>query len=56
MLLLGEYAIDGFENHPYKNLCFALFLITTFFTQIIILNMLIAIMFNSLEKAIQNKT
>ena len=32
LLGLGEFAMDGFEEHPQKYLCWLLFLSSTFFT------------------------
>ena len=58
MLTLGEFTMDGFENHPdgtYMMICYGFFLFATFFSQIIILNMLIAIMGNTFSMVIERK-
>ena len=44
MLTLGEFTIDQYDDQPQVYLCYIFFLSATFFTQILFLNMLIAIM------------
>lgn len=58
MLTLGEFTMDGFEGHPdktYMMMCYVFFLFATFFSQIIILNMLIAIMGNTFAMVVEQK-
>ena len=55
MLGLGEFFTDGFEDHPQWYLCWIIFLMSTFFTQIVLLNMLIAIMANTFDYIIDRK-
>ena len=55
MLALGEFALDGFENHPNTDLCFLLFIFATLFTQVVFLNMLIAIMGNTFAQVMEKK-
>ena len=47
MLALGEFSFDAFESHPLDDLCYILFIFATLFTQVVFLNMLIAIMGNT---------
>ena len=55
MLSVGEFAMDGFDSHPEKILCYAFFLLSTFITQITFLNMLVAIMGDTFGRVIENK-
>ena len=55
MLSLGEFSIDGFDEHQNKELCYILFIFATLFTQITFLNMLIAIMGNTFEQVMEKK-
>ena len=55
MLSLGEFTMDGFEDHPAVYFCLGFFLFATFFSQIIVLNMLIAIMGNTFSMVIERK-
>ena len=55
MLSLGEFAMDGFDNHPEMALCYLLFFISTFSTQITFLNMLITIMGDTYGRVMENK-
>ena len=55
LLSLGEFSSDGFNNHSQKYLCWIFFILATFFTQITMLNMLIAIMGNTFEMVIEKK-
>lgn len=55
LLGLGMFEFEGFENHEQKYLCWLFFLIGTFFTQITMLNMLIAIMGNTFDMVIEKK-
>lgn len=54
-LALGEFNMDGFSNGPQENLCWMFFIFATFFSQITMLNMLIAIMGDTFERIIENK-
>ena len=55
MLALGEFQTDGFDNHPNKALCYVLFCFATLFTQIVFLNMLIAIMGNTFDGVMERR-
>ena len=55
MLALGEFNYANFSNEPQAVLCYMLFLFATFFCQITMLNMLIAIMGDSFERVIENR-
>ena len=55
MIAIGEFNMDGFDDHPEKLLCYILFLLSTFFTQITFLNILIAIMGDTFGRVIENK-
>lgn len=55
LLSLGEFAMGGFEDHPEMTLVYFFFTMATFFTQIIFLNMLIAIMGDTFGRVIENK-
>ena len=55
MLSLGEFDMDGFENHPQSWMAYSFFLLATFVTQITFLNMLIAIMGNTFDRVTDNQ-
>ena len=55
MLALGEFAVDGFANHPVSDMCYLLFIFATLFTQVVFLNMLIAIMGNTFAQVMEKK-
>ena len=55
MLSLGEFNIDNFSGYAQQYLCFFFFLLSTFFTQITFLNMLIAIMGDTYGRVMENK-
>lgn len=55
LLSLGEFAMDGFDDHPEMSLVYLFFTLATFFTQITFLNMLIAIMGDTFGRVIENK-
>ena len=55
MLSLGEFDMDGFDDHPEMALCYLFFLLATFITQITFLNMLIAIMGDTFGRVFENK-
>ena len=54
LLSLGEFNND-FDNHPQWYLCWILLVSATFFTQITMLNMLIAIMGNTFDNVIEKR-
>lgn len=55
LISLGEFDFEGFQEHPQRYLCWVLFSFSTFFTQIVMLNMLIAIMANTYEYIVDRK-
>ena len=55
MLALGEFDTANYLDHPNTMLCFLLFLLATIFTQITMLNMLIAIMSDTFDKVTQHR-
>ena len=64
LLLLGEFQIQefndsheqtGFNDHPMWWGCWMVFLLTTLFTQIMMLNMLIAIMADTFDRMFEEK-
>ena len=50
MLMLGEFHMDGFEINLNKAICYGVFIASTFISQIILLNMLIAIMGDTYDR------
>ena len=56
LLSLGDFSTDSFKDHPEWYLCILFFAVATFFSQIVILNMLIAIMGNTFNMVIERKT
>ena len=54
-LALGEFHTDNFTDHPYTFLLLFFFIGATMFTQILMLNMIIAIMGDTFEKVTENK-
>ena len=56
LLSLGEFSTDSFENHTNKILIWIIFISATFFTQITMLNMLIAIMGDTFAKVSEKKS
>ena len=50
---MGEFNFDNFTAASESGLCFSFFILATFFSQIIMLNMLVAIMSDSFERVIQ---
>ena len=52
MLMLGEFVLDGFANHGFLAICYLIFILSTFITQITFLNMLIAIMGDTFDRVI----
>lgn len=55
LLSLGDFKFTSYENHPQWYLCWFFLLTATFFTQITMLNMLIAIMGNTFDCVIEKK-
>ena len=55
MLALGDFDYGNYENGPQTYLCYILFLIATFMTQITFLNMLIALMGDTFAKVMEQK-
>ena len=55
LLSLGEFSMDGFNEHPLWFLCLLFFTLATLFSQIVILNMLIAIMGNTFDMVIERR-
>ena len=55
MLALGEFNYGNFGAGPQFVICYVLFLLATFFSQIVMLNMLIAIMGDSFERVTENR-
>ena len=55
MLALGEFSMDNFDDNPQVFLCYLFFILATFFTQITMLNMLIAIMGDTFGRVIESK-
>jgi len=53
MLSLGEFGMDGFDDHPQMLLCYLIFIAATFLTQITFLNMLVALMSDTFERVIE---
>ena len=55
LLMLGEFHMDGFQDHANLILCYLIFLISTFITQITFLNMLVAIMGDTFDRVIAQR-
>ena len=53
---MGEFDLGNFKGNPYTQLCIAIFLMSTFFTMITLLNMIIAIMTDSFDNASELKS
>ena len=58
MLTLGEFGLDNYTKayDPNNGLDWSFFLAATFFGQLLILNMLIALMADTFDKVFENKT
>ena len=52
---LGEFHIENFDRHPHSGLVYLFFFMATFFTQVTMLNMLIAIMSDTFDKVVENR-
>lgn len=55
MIGLGEFVYDGWSDHPARVIIWIYFILSTFFTQIMFLNMLIAIMGTTYERVMESK-
>ena len=53
--MLGDYSTDGFEDHSNLILCYFIFIVSTFITQITFLNMLVAIMGDTFDRVISQR-
>ena len=58
MLTLGEFGLENYSKATDQNsgIDWSFFLLATFFGQLLILNMLIAIMANTFDKIFENQT
>ena len=54
-LALGEFHLENFSDHPHAFLVYFFFVMATLFTQVTILNMVIAIMGDTFGKVMDNK-
>ena len=50
LLMLGEFHMDGFERNINVPICYGIFIVSTFLSQITLLNMLIAIMGDTFDR------
>ena len=55
LMIFGEFNLDGFEGHINPVLCYAIFIVTVFMSQLTILNMLIAIMADTFDRVIEQR-
>ena len=55
LICLGDFDLGGYEEHPQSVIVWVLFCVTTFVTQITMLNMLVAIMGNTFDNVIEKK-
>lgn len=55
MVGLSESASASFDDHPQWYMCWAFFLVTTFVTQITMINMITAIMIRSYSSVMEKK-
>ena len=54
-LALGEYRTDNFQGASATLLCFVFFMLATFMTQVVLLNLLIAIMGDTFSRVTEHK-
>lgn len=54
--MLGEFQMDGFEKNINLFLCYMIFIISTIFSQITLLNMLIAIMGDTFDRVQEKRS
>lgn len=52
---IGEFAVDTYANSAYSRMLFSFFIISTFLISIVFLNMLIAIMADTFDFAMENR-
>lgn len=52
---LGDFSYDGWSDHPARVVIWIYFILSTFFTQLMFLNMLIAIMGTTYERVMESK-
>lgn len=55
MLALGEFNTENYDEFPFALPLYFLFVGATLFTQLLMLNMIIAIMGDTFEKVMENK-
>ena len=55
LLALGDWDLETMNSESQDGLFYMFFIMATFFSQVILLNMLIAIMGDSYEKVMENK-
>ena len=56
LLALGEFmSLDDFSDGPLVGMCFFFFILSTFIVQLVMLNMLIAIMGDTFDKITENR-
>ena len=56
ILLLGNWEVEAYADNPNTALCYIFFFLATLSLQIMLMNMLIAIMTDPYEKVIENKS
>ena len=57
LLALGEFmSLDKFKEGPEVNMCYVYFILATFNVQIVMFNMLIAIMGDTFDKITENRS
>ena len=57
LLALGEFmSLDAFKEGSEVSLCFVFFILATFFVQIVMFNMLIAIMGDTFDRITENRS
>ena len=54
--MLGEFQIDGFESNVNRNICYIIFILSTIFSNITLLNMLIAIMGDTFDRVQEKRS
>ena len=55
LLILGEFNLDNFNSGSKSGMCYLFFIVATLFTQVTMLNMLIAIMGDTFARTIENR-
>ena len=56
LLSLGEFDLDNFSKGPQPWMCYGLFILATFLTQVTALNMIIAIMSDTFSKLSETRS